>query len=46
MWKNGSTATKAASSFNGMAASDCSMFATRLRCVSITPLDSPVVPEE
>ena len=46
MWKNGSTATVVSSSVISAGASVCSMFATRLRWVSMTPLLSPVVPDE
>src|ERR671936_415680 len=45
MWKNGSTAmTRSPSRI--ATASSWQMFATRFRCVSITPLGSPVVPLE
>ena len=46
MWKNGSTATSTSSPEIRCTERICSMFATRLRCVSITPFDKPVVPLE
>ena len=46
MWKNGSTARMRVWPPIRMIGSDCTMLATRLRCVSITPLALPVVPEE
>ena len=46
MWKNGSTAMKLSSSRMSAASSTWAMLATRLPWVSITPLLSPVVPEE
>ena len=47
MWKNGSTATNVVVLVaSSTAPSVCAMFATRLRWVSITPFDRPVVPDE
>jgi hypothetical protein len=46
MWKNGSRPTSTSSAPIRWIARTCSMFATRLRCVSITPLETPVVPLE
>ena len=46
MWKNGSTPISVSSLSIRCSARVCSMLATRLRCVSITPFDRPVVPEE
>ena len=46
MWKNGSTPTSVSSGPTGIEFQACSMFATRLRWVSITPFISPVVPLE
>ena len=43
--KNGKTATTTSSSRTGSATRYCSIFATKLRCVSMTPLGSPVVPD-
>ncbi len=48
MWYSGSAviATSGSSSFRlgRIQASDCSTFATRLRCVSTAPFETPVVP--
>jgi hypothetical protein len=46
MWKNGSAPTSTSSAPIRWIARICSMLATRLRWVSITPLESPVVPLE
>src|SRR5919199_314092 len=46
MWKNGSTAMIFSSSRRSAGSSTCATFATRLRCVSMTPFDVPVVPDE
>ena len=46
MWKNGSTPISTSSAPIRWIDRICSMFATRLRCVSITPFDIPVVPLE
>ena len=46
MWKNGRTAITRSSSPIVRTGSYWQRFATRLRCVSITPLESPVVPLE
>jgi hypothetical protein len=46
MWKNGSTPTSTSSAPIRCTARICSMFATRLRWVSITPFETPVVPLE
>jgi hypothetical protein len=46
MWKNGSTATIVSSSRISAAPSVWATLAMRLRWVSITPLEIPVVPEE
>src|SRR5215207_2653223 len=46
MWKNGKTPTSTSSPEIRCTERICSMLATRLRCVSITPFDSPVVPLE
>ena len=46
MWKNGISPTRTSSSFSGIEFQACSMFATRLRWVSITPFIRPVVPLE
>ena len=46
MWKNGSTARTTSSGCSAITDIDCSMLATRLRWVSMTPLALPVVPEE
>ncbi len=46
MWKKGSSATSASSGPSAAIPWFCSMFATRLRWVSITPFIAPVVPLE
>ena len=46
MWKKGSSPTSVSSSVSGIEFQACSMFATRLRWVSITPFIRPVVPLE
>ncbi|VXB72337.1 hypothetical protein MICRO8M_50088 [Microbacterium sp. 8M] len=46
MWKNGSTARTRSSSFRSIEIVLCATFAMRLRCVSMTPLGRPVVPDE
>jgi hypothetical protein len=50
MWKNGSTAMRLSRSVMARhrlsVPFSCTMLATRLRCVSITPFDTPVVPLE
>src|SRR6478672_8736426 len=46
MWKNGSTAITRSLSSMSRTGSNWQRFATRLRCVSMTPLGSPVVPLE
>ena len=45
MWKNGSTPSSAGISTLSIASICCSC-ATMLRCTSITPFGSPVVPDE
>ena len=46
MWKKGISPTSVSSSSSGIEFHACSMFATRLRWVSITPFIRPVVPLE
>src|ERR671923_28078 len=46
MWKNGSTAMTRSVSLVWNRPANWHMFATRFRCVSITPLGSPVLPRE
>src|SRR5215471_3430050 len=46
MWKNGRTAMTRSSGADGIAPSVWATLATRFLWVSMTPLDSPVVPEE
>ena len=43
-WKSGSTFRKLSDASNGTRATVCSVFATKLPCVSIAPLGRPVVP--
>ena len=45
-WKYGRTATTTSSASEVTMAVPCTKFATRFRCVSITPLGFPVVPLE
>ena len=46
MWKNGSAASVRSRGRTGSIASTWATFATRLAWLSLTPLGSPVVPEE
>ena len=46
MWNIGSTQISVSFSQSCPAPLICERFATRLRCVSITPLQTPVVPLE
>jgi hypothetical protein len=46
MWKNGSTAMSRSSDADGIAPRVWAALATRFLWVSMTPLASPVVPEE
>ena len=46
MWKNGSTASSLSPGSAGISGSSCARLVAMLRWVSITPLGTPVVPEE
>ena len=46
MWKNGSTASVRSPGRTGWIARIWATFATRLAWLSITPLGSPLVPDE